>query len=80
MTDVADASGLGDEFASDDLLVCSEGFFFDENVTNLCRPVCGEFNPTPYGVEILEKISVCIGFLASVILIVLALTVQKKTL
>lgn len=59
---------------------CSEEFFFDENVTNICRPICGELNPVPLGVQILYKISVVIGSIAAVTVIILALAVQREKL
>ncbi len=59
---------------------CSGGFFFDENVTNLCRPICGETNPLPLAIVITQRVSIIIGVIASLVVFILALTVQKKSL
>ena len=61
-------------------LVCSEGFFFDENATQLCRPICGEFNRLPLSVQIVEQMCVCICFIGSIMLFIMALTVQRESL
>lgn len=61
-------------------LKCSKGFFFDENVTNLCRPACGEFRQTKIEIQALENATICICFIASVAMFILALTVQRNTL
>lgn len=59
---------------------CSEGFFFDENGTRLCRPICGEINPKHIALQVLENASVCACFVASVLMFALALTVQRDSL
>lgn len=60
---------------------CSAGFEVDENGTNLCIPICGEFNPTSSVTvrNILEKVFTSLGFTSSVIIFVLALTVQRES-
>lgn len=60
--------------------MCSEGFFFDKNVTNLCRPICGEFNPLVHAAVIFEIASLFVASIASVVVIVLALTARRKTM
>ena len=59
---------------------CSEWFYFDENGTEFCRPICGEISPKSLGLQIVEKAAVCMGFVACVIMFILALTVQRKSL
>ena len=61
-------------------LNCSEAFFFDENVTNRCRPICGEFSTIPLGALIIERGALVIGFIAAATVLVLAVTVQRDTL
>ena len=63
-----------------DIKSCSDGFFFDANVTNICRPICGGFSPTPLFLQILYKISIVVGIIAAVIVVILALTVQREKL
>ena len=65
---------------TEERLKCSKEFFFDENVTNLCRPTCGEFHQTKIGIQALENTTVCICFMASVTMFILALTLQRNTL
>lgn len=48
-----DNSSLGNVNSSD-VLACSEDFFFDENETGLCQPICGEFIHKLYAIEIVE--------------------------
>ena len=60
--------------------ICSEGFFFDENETRLCRPICGEINPKHIGLQVLENVAICVCFIASVLMFILALTVQRDSL
>jgi hypothetical protein len=60
-------------------IVCSEGFYF-ENVTNLCRPTCGEVFVASIGVQVVERTAISISFVASVVVFVLALTVQREML
>ena len=62
-----------------DKLVCSDGFFFDENVTNFCKPTCGELNLQPIGVMV-QRGAVSISFIASILMFILALTVERETL
>jgi hypothetical protein len=59
---------------------CSDGFFLDKNATNLCRPLCGEFRRTRFGVQVLENTAICVCLVASVIMLILALTVQRDSL
>ena len=71
---------LGNQSSGDDILECAEGFFFDENRTELCRPTCGEFGTTPLSVQIVEDVCACICFIASIIVFIMALTVQRDSL
>ena len=64
---------------SSDPLVCGEGFFFDENGTNLCRPTCGEFNPLSYGIVLTLRLFIAVCLAASLIMFVLVV-IQRKTL
>lgn len=69
-----------DGYSYGNQLVCSDGFYFDEDETRLCRPICGEINPKHIGLQILENASICICFIASVLMFILALSVQKDSL
>jgi hypothetical protein len=60
-------------------IVCSDGFYFD-NVTNLCRPTCGEVLVVPIGVQVVERTAISISFVSSVVVFILALTVQRDVL
>ena len=86
MTDTSDLNdqvmpSTGNQSFEEDIeLDCLEGFFFDKNVSNLCRPICGEFNPTPLVVTIVEDVFIVACFIASIMMFILALTVQRKTL
>ena len=62
------------------VLHCSGGFFFDGNVTGICIPLCGEFNPKPQVAVIAEVVSVCVAIVAAVVLLILAFTIQRKSL
>ena len=61
-------------------LNCSDGFFFDENMTEICIPECGEFNPRYDAVVYIEEIAVFVGFVAAIILLILAFTFLRKSL
>ena len=68
-------------FSSDDEpLMCSEGFFFDQNGTGFCRPECGEFRRTPLNLVIIERVFVSTSLVASVIMFIMASTFQRKRL
>ena len=70
----------GNETSLDGQLVCSEGFYFDENGTNLCRPTCGEFFAPSLSAQIIQRTAVTISFITSVLMFILALTVQREVL
>ncbi len=59
---------------------CSEGFFYDHNGTEFCRPECAGFGRIKNGLVILERVAICIGLVSAVAMFVLALSIQKKTL
>ena len=61
-------------------LDCSDEFFYDENGTGLCRPLCGRLNQKPLGTKILRPVSACVGIISAVIVFILALTVQRESL
>ena len=63
-----------------DQLICSEGFYFDVNATNLCRPTCGEFFPVGFASLIIIRSAVSISFVASVVMFILALTIQREVM
>ena len=65
---------------SNEPLMCSEGFYYDQNGTGFCRPKCGIFGYKKLGIVIPERIALCISLIASVIMFILALTYQKSTL
>ena len=66
--------------SQDSEMVCSKGFFYDANVSNTCRPLCGEFNPTSHFSLIILAISSITGIIATVVVIINAITVQRKKL
>ena len=60
-------------------LECSDGFYFDENGSRLCLPACGEWDPFPFVTySILVSTIVCL--VSSMVMIGLALTVQRDKL
>ena len=59
--------------------VCSETFFFDED-TELCRPLCADFNPSSTFVIVLQRVLICIGFIFSIVVLLLAVTTHRDTL
>lgn len=61
---------------------CSEGFYFDEDVlgTNTCRPECGEFLRTPLVRQFFERFSIVVGIIGSVLVFLIAATVQREKL
>ena len=66
--------------SSDHPLVCSDGFFYDQNDTGLCRPECAQFGRINTGLVVIERIAICIGLVASVALFILSVTLQRSTL
>ncbi len=66
--------------SSDEPLACSEGFYYDQNGTGLCRPECGQFERAKYGLVILERVTVCVGIVVAIAMCILALTLQRNTL
>lgn len=64
----------------DMFLDCTDGFFFDVNGTGTCLPECGDFNPRFQALVIIEQISLWAGLVASVVLLILASTIQRKSL
>ena len=79
-TEQATTIAPGNETSLDGQLVCSEGFYFDENGTNLCRPTCGEFFPASLSAQIIQRTALAISFITSVLMFILALTVQREVL
>ena len=59
-------------------LECAEGFFYDQNGTGLCRPECGQFQKFSLAVVKIEQASIVTGFVASVVMAILALTYLRK--
>jgi hypothetical protein len=61
---------------------CSEGFFFDENASGICRPICGEFsfNTVPQASLIFYKIGIIASAITTVVVIILSVTVQRLKL
>ena len=70
----------GNQSSGDAKLNCLKGFYFDENVTRLCRPICGEFNPTPLPIRIIEEAFIYMCFIGSIVMFIQALTVQRDKL
>lgn len=65
---------------TDSPVTCSDGFFYDLNATGCCRPECGTFGRIKKGLAIVEHISVCVGLVAALLMLVLALTIQRSSL
>ena len=65
---------------NDSAIMCSEGFFYDQDNTRLCRPECGEFNKLPQFEIILQQVCTFIGFITAVIVLILAFTIQRDKL
>ena len=60
---------------------CAENFFFKESGTvyvSTCVPICGEFSYFKREIRILDNVLMCVCFIASVTMIVIALTIQRK--
>ena len=71
---------LNNTMIDDEPLECPNGLFYDQNGTGICRPECGQFRRSSLVVEFFQILSVCTGFVASVIMFILAFTLQRKTL
>ena len=70
----------GNKTASDVITPnCRENFFFNEN-SNTCVPICGQFSFFEPGVEVLNKIVVCVCFIGSAVMLILSLTINRKKL
>ena len=59
---------------------CQQGFFFDQNETEMCRPECGEFMLSPLASVVLSRLSYFIGLVASVVMFILAIMLHRKKL
>jgi hypothetical protein len=78
--DLSSSSSGGGGGSSSGDLVCSDGFFFDNVVTNSCTPSCEEFLPAPDHIIIIETICICIAVITAVWAMILTLTVQRTAL
>ena len=79
-SNMTNTSDLNDQSSGEDIpLNCIESFYF-ENVTKLCKPICGKFNPVPLAVTIVEDIFTVMSFIAAIVMVILALTVQRDKL
>ena len=56
---------------------CPENFFF-QNGSLTCAPICGEFSLLKHEIRIYHKVFMCVCFIASVTMIVISLTIQRK--
>ena len=63
-------------------LECSDGFYFDENRTELCRPICREFIPIQSldTWAILDKVSIIQAGVVCAAIFITAVTVKRHTL
>ena len=61
---------------------CSFGFYLDDGIarTNTCRPECGKFLRAPLVRLFFERLSIVIGIIASVMVFIIAGTVERKKL
>ena len=64
--------------SNNSFLVCSDGFFYDQNGTGLCRPECGAFRRVPLSRIIIEILAIVASFLGSIAMFLITLTVQRK--
>ena len=70
---------LENESADEQPLECPENFFFNVNGSvSFCVPICGEFSLIKREIRILHKVVMCVCFIASVTMIVITLTIQRK--
>ena len=73
------SADLENESADEQPLECPEKFFFNENGSvSFCVPICGEFSFFKREMRILHKVVMCVCFIASVTMIVITLTIQRK--
>ena len=72
------SAGLENDSADNLPLECAENFFFNENGSAICVPICGEFSFIKREIRIFNKVVVSVCFIASVTMIVITLTIQRK--
>ena len=73
------SAGLENDSADSLPLECPENYFSNENGSvSICVPICGEFSYFDREIRILHKVVVCVCFIASVTMIVITLTIQRK--
>ena len=67
--------------SSSNIPECLEDFYFDTNGSELCRPICGEYDPTPSSLHliVISRASFILGVIASVLLFLIALIVQRDS-
>ena len=73
------SADLENEIADGKPLECPENFFSNVNASgSFCLPICGEFSFFQREIRILHKVVMCVCFIASVIMIVITFTIQRK--
>ena len=77
---ISETEGAGFVNSSNNTIVCADNFYHDENGTNLCRPICGEFDPSSLPAVVLLMVSIGICPVASIIMFIMALVFQRNTL
>ena len=67
--------------SSSNIPECLEDFYFDANGSELCRPICGEYDPTPSSLHliVISRASFILGVIASVFVFLIALIVQRDS-
>ena len=71
---------LANEFEFNDtgsMEPCPEDFYYDENGTQLCQPICGKFLARDATVQ---RVVISIGFVLSVLMLFLVVPLQRETL
>ena len=73
------SADLENDTADGQPIECPENFFFNESGRlSSCAPICGEFSFFQREIIVLHKVAVCLCFIASLAMIVITLTTQRK--
>ena len=64
--------------SNNSFLVCSDGFFYDQNGTGLCRPECGAFRRVTLSRRVVEILATVASLLGSIAMFLIIFTVQRE--
>ena len=64
--------------SNNSFLVCSDGFFYDQNGTGLCRPECGAFRRVTLSRRVVEILATVASLLGSIAMFLITFTVQRE--